>query len=263
MRNGFRYCTFTLFILLILGGVSVAATQPPPPSAVEGEALTLLKQSMDFLAAIPRFQVEAEMGFDVVQESGQKIEFGGSRQVTVLRPNKVRIGFNRRDGVNGGIIFDGKELLVFNKDEKVYAKTPLEGEVDQAFETMAKELEMPVPMRDFFSNAPFTVLSEELTSGFYVGESVVAGIPCDHLAFRNDLVDFQIWIATGDKPLPRRFVVNYRQEQGQPQFWVQFLSWNLSPDLPDTFFSTDPPQGAELIPFAIVDPSLNEERGTK
>ncbi len=258
----FRHCTTGLILLLMFGGVSTAQTQAPPTTDVEEEALALLRQSMVFVSKAPSFQLSAEIGFDVIQESGQKIEFGATRQVTIRRPDKARIEFTRRDGVNGAIVFDGKKLLVFNNDDKVYAQTPLEGDIDQAFDTMAEELQMPVPMRDFFANAPFEVLAEKLTSGFYVGEAVVAGIPCDHLAFRNDRVDFQIWIATGDKPLPRRFVISYRQEEGQPQFWVQFLKWDLAPEVPDTLFSTKAPEGAELIPFAILDPSLNEERGT-
>ncbi len=261
MRDKVRSGVFAIVFLLIFAGVSIADTQTPPPSEIEEEALTLLKQSMEFISKTPRLQFKAEIGFDVAQESGQMIEFGGSRQVSFLRPDKVNIAFNSRDGSNGGIVFNGKELLVFDKDEKVYAKIPLEGDAGQAFDYLAEELQMQVPMRDFFSNTPFDVLAEQLTSGFYVDESVVAGTPCDHLAFRNDRVDFQIWIATGDKPLPRRFVISYRQEEGHPQFWTQFVKWDLAPDLPDTLFSTAPPEGAEQIPFATLDPALNEEGG--
>ena len=40
-------------------------------------------------------------GYDVVQESGQKIEFGELRNVTVSRPDRLRIEVERSDGQKG------------------------------------------------------------------------------------------------------------------------------------------------------------------
>jgi Predicted periplasmic protein (DUF2092) len=42
-------------------------------------------------------------------------------------------------------------------------------------------------------------------------------------------VDFQLWIADGDQPLPLRAVLTYRREAGQPQFRAQFSDWNFEP----------------------------------
>jgi hypothetical protein len=57
-------------------------------------------------------------------------------------------------------------------------------------------------------------------------------VPCDHLAVRTaGGVDFQVWIAQGDEPLPRRIVITYKDENGQPQFWADFSNWNLAPEL--------------------------------
>jgi hypothetical protein len=61
-------------------------------------------------------------------------------------------------------------------------------------------------------------------SGYYVGEATIAGILCDNLALRNEDEDVQLWVAQGDKPVPRRIVVTYKNLDGQPQFWTQFVS---------------------------------------
>lgn len=228
---------------------------------VDDDAISILKRSSTFLAKIEQLKVTAEFGFDVVQETGQKLEFGAHQEVTIQRPDKARLEFSRRDGVQGSIVFDGTQIAAFHPDEKAYAQEPFEGDIDAAFDFLIAELQIPMPLDDFFSSDPAAALAAKLETGYVVGVSEVAGVLCDHLAMRNARVDFQVWFAQGDKPLPRRIVITYKNEEGQPQFWAHFLEWDLAPDIPDTLFSTNPPEGAEQIPFAIIDPSLNEGKG--
>jgi hypothetical protein len=75
-------------------------------------------------------------------------------------------------------------------------------------------------------------------------------VPCDHLAVRTSKgVDFQVWVAQGSEPLPRRIVITYKEETGQPQFWADLSDWNLSPEISDTLFTFTPPAGADRIQF--------------
>jgi hypothetical protein len=62
-------------------------------------------------------------------------------------------------------------------------------------------------------------------------------------------VDFQVWVAQGNEPLPRRIVITYKDENGQRQFWADLSNWNLAPDLSDALFAFTPPNGAERIQF--------------
>jgi hypothetical protein len=75
-------------------------------------------------------------------------------------------------------------------------------------------------------------------------------VPCDHLAARTaGGVDFQVWVAQGSEPLPRRIVITYKDEKGQPQFWADLSKWNSAPDVSDALFAFTPPSGAERIQF--------------
>ncbi len=65
------------------------ATQPTPVAGVQapqvvaepqGDPRALLMRMADFLSKTPRFSVGIRNGYDVVQESGQKIEFGRGPQ---------------------------------------------------------------------------------------------------------------------------------------------------------------------------------------
>jgi hypothetical protein len=55
-------------------------------SPSELQAASILKNMSEYLAHADRYGVTIRDGYDVVQESGQKIEFGELRIVTVSRP---------------------------------------------------------------------------------------------------------------------------------------------------------------------------------
>ena len=54
-----------------------------------------------------------------------------------------------------------------------------------------------------------------------LGSGVIDGKECDHFAFRNQDVDWQIWIAQGDKPYPCRYVITSKNVDQGPQYSVQ------------------------------------------
>jgi hypothetical protein len=50
----------------------------------------------------------------------------------------------------------------------------------------------------------------------YVGMSQIADTKCHHLAFRQKLLDWQLWVEDGDKPLPRKLVITYKRQYAEP-----------------------------------------------
>jgi hypothetical protein len=74
-------------------------------------------------------------------------------------------------------------------------------------------------------------------------------------------VDFQVWIADGDKPLLQRIVLTYKEAVGQPQFWADFVNWDLAPRLDDATFSAQIPDGLQRVAFAAEGIDLQAMRG--
>jgi len=249
-----------ILLLLIVALLSVpttviAAGQSAEQSEgqVEEQALEVLTRSTNYLANLKQFHVSAEFGFDVLQKSGQMIEFGAHQEITVQRPNHFRVDFTNRDGEFGSVIYDGEEVILSNPEDAVYAKAPFKGEVDDALGFISKELQRPIPLQDFFASNLGALLMAKIESGLYVEESTVGGVLCDHVAMRNDNVDFQLWVAQGDKPLPRRIIITYKNEEERPQFRAQFLKWELSPKIAKENFSFIVPEKTVRIPFAELD----------
>ena len=80
-----------------------------------------------------------------------------------------------------------------------------------------------------------------------LGSGVIGGVECDSLAFRSDEVDWQIWIAHGDRPYPCRMVITSRTIPGQPQYSVQTRNWATGNDVSVTDFSFVNSTGAEQV----------------
>ncbi len=238
-----------LILALTLMAVPVRAQTANADPDIDPKALEINKKMADFLSKTPRFSVTVDIGYDAVQEDGQKIEFGSVREITIVRPNKARFNITERDGDKNGFIFDGNQITAFSGDQNVYATAQKTGTIDEAFDYFTEQLDMTLPPSQLFHNDLSTELSELVTSLSYVDEQTINGVLCDHLAGTTENVDFQIWIAKGDKPLPQRFYITYVQRENEPQFRAQFSNWNLSPKVSDSLFAFTPPKGMEKIPF--------------
>jgi len=95
----------------------------------------------------------------------------------------------------------------------------------------------------------------------YSGAS--AGCACHHLAFKQQNIDWQIWIEDGPQPLIRRFVITHKQEEGAPEFTALITHWNFSDSIPDSTFEFDPPPGStEIATLSCADPSTTASVAT-
>jgi hypothetical protein len=195
----------------------------------------------EYLAHVGRFGVTIRDGYDVVQESGQKIEFGELRLVTVSRPDglridRLRIEVERSDGQKDLVIFDGKDMTIYTANHNIYAITSRQGTLNQAIKYALDDLKIRMPLALMFLSTLPSELDKLGVSADYVETTTITDVPCDHLAVRTaGGVDFQVWVAQGDEPLPRRIVITYKGENGQPQFWADLSNWNLAPDISDAW----------------------------
>jgi hypothetical protein len=245
-----RKWRLALLLLSLTAPVLSAQGQSPAASPSGPEAAPLLKKMSEYLAQAERFSVLVREGYDVVQESGQKIEFGEIRKLTVSRPDQLRIEVESSNGEKRLVVFDGKDITVYLSNENIYATTSRPGTLDEAIKYVVGDLKVRVPLAMMLLSTLPSELDDRVASTDYVEKTTITDVPCDHLAVRTTGgVDFQVWIAQGDKPLPRRIVITYKDEAGQPQFRADFSDWNLAPDLSNALFTFTPPNGAERIQF--------------
>ncbi len=105
------------------------------------------------------------------------------------------------------------------------------------------------PLVDLFQWGEDADAAAEIQEAMRVGASKIAGQMADHYAFRQDGIDWQIWIAQGEAPLPLRYVITTKDEPGEPQYMAN-LTWDTQAKPADAVFTFTP--GKDDHPIAIV-----------
>ncbi len=216
------------------------------------DAIGSLQRAGDFLAAQKSFRVEADLSFDVMQSNGYMLEFGGTREITLRRPDRLRLEASRRDGKSSVLYFDGKTISVDLPGHQAFVREEYSGTVYAAIDRLVDELGVPAPLEDLLSENFASAVVDRIESGFYVGPAEIEGRPSEHLAFRLRDVDVQLWIEEGERPLIRRIMIIYRRAKGRPQFRATLRHWDLSPKTSESLFRFRPKPESERLRVGSV-----------
>lgn len=230
---------------------------------IDPEADKILKSMSSYLAETKAFSVNADIDVELVTKDGQKLQFSSFATVVLQRPNKFQI--ERRGMVaDAKLIFDGKTLTLYSNKRNVYAQIGVEGSIDDAIRTFELETGIPAPGADILFANPYAILSTGVENSTYLGTTYVNGIECHHLAFREDEVDWQIWIQVGDQPLPMKYVITSKWQTAAPQYEIRLRDWVINPEINDSLFTFSAPQGAtklESLPVTELDEFTSTEEG--
>lgn len=252
-----RTLTLIAILLLFLPGLARGtAGSSEAKSAVKSPASPnpdkILQDMTEFLKSLGQFSFRADVTDDQVYSEGKKLQYSLDLEVAVRRPNKIRVN-GQGDLENQEVFYDGLTLTLYNHDQNLYAIVPMPPTIDEALTKAHQEFGLQVALADLVCTNAYKLMIKNVTHTLYVGLHRVRGVLCHHLAFDQDDIQWQIWIEAGDKPLPRKILINQKKLLGEPQ-WTAFLTdWNLSPKLPDNMFTFVPPTGSRQIDF--VSPS--------
>jgi hypothetical protein len=237
-------------IAATLWSLSTALVSAAEPPQSRQDGMPTLEKMAQLLGKTQNFSVNIREGYDVIQDSGQKLEFGAVRKVLVSRPDHLRIDVEKSDGEKNLVIFDGKAISVYNAKDNIYATAPKEGTLDDAIRYAVADLGLRLPLAMMLVSTLPDEIQARVVQAEHVETTTIDGLPCDHIAARTSQgVDFQVWIAQGDEALPHRIVITYAVEKGQPQFWADLSAWNLSPEISASSFQFNPPEAAEKVQF--------------
>ena len=226
--------------------------QPDAKPVLDPAALATMKRMSEYLESLPAMRLQSEVEYDAVQADGQRIEFGSTRELTVRRPNRARVDGTNRSGARQSLFYDGRQLVMLDRTSGLYATAAESGDVETMLDFVEAKLGIPIPLGDLISAKAAAEVVEGLIFAAVVDEETIGGVRCDHLALRNQDQGIQLWIEQGAKPLPRRAVVTYEHEVGQPQFRANLSKWDVKPKIQDSVFTFVPPKGAERIAFNSV-----------
>lgn len=227
-----------------------AASSPAIP--VAPAAIQALQKMGRHLQSLKRFSVLIDLTGERVLEDGQKLQHTATAELFVDRPNRIR-AFMRSARSEREIVYDGKTVVLYTPEQKYYSSVAFDGNLTALIAQLRVHYGVEFPLADLFIWGTSDAPSDQFESAMFAGQDYIGSDVCDHYAFRQKDIDWQIWITTADKPLPRKLVITRRDDDARPQS-VSIVQWTTAPTFKDSVFTFRPPEGSrkiELVPVAV------------
>ncbi|MFO1302086.1 MAG: DUF2092 domain-containing protein [Burkholderiales bacterium] len=232
-----------------------AQTTPATPAAqaaaaVDPASIQALKDMGAHLQSLKRFQASVDLTGERVLADGQKLQHTATASLDVDRPNRIRAVMHSARS-NRELFYDGKTVTLYTPAQKFYSTVEFTGTLGELANRLEERFGVQIPLSDLFVWGTPAAPLDKIESAMNAGQDYVGDVLCDHYAFRQASIDWQVWIATGGKPLPHKIVVTYRGDDARPQS-ISLIDWNLKPTFKDSIFKFTPPKGATKIEIVPV-----------
>jgi hypothetical protein len=222
-----------------------AGTAAPAANAVDAGSIQALKDMGAYLQKLKRFRVSTVATGERVLADGQKLQHTATADLDVGGRNKLR-ALMRSASVERTLIYDGKTVTLYTPAHKYYSTVDFVGTNGELIDRLEVRYGVQMPLSDLFVFGTPAAQFDRIESAMNAGQDFVDDDLCDHYAFRQGKIDWQIWISAGGKPLPRKIVIVNRADEARPQS-VSLLDWNLKPTFTDAVFKFTPPKGAKKV----------------
>ena len=210
------------------------------------DAAILLKAMADYTAAQKSISATFDSDVEVVTPELEKIQFTSSGKMQLSRPDKLRI---KRTGgyADVEIVYDGKIASLYGNNAKAYVQVDAPGTIDNLIDALQGRSGGSMPGTDLLLSDAYDMLMSDVIEGHHIGQGVVDGVECEHLAFRGHDSDWQIWIQTGAQPIPRKYVITSKTVASAPQYTLRIKEWKTDSIAEADAFAFKPPEGATKV----------------
>jgi len=239
---------------IILAAAAVASTASAKPiqekaPLVDHDAIDALRKMSVFLSQQKNFTVRTETETDYVLDNGQKIRLAARGNIRVERPSLLRADVVS-DRKEREYFYDGKSFTIFSPKLGFYAKVDAPPTIGELADQLQTQYGLELPLVDLFRWANPSANFSDIKEAHFIGASQVDGVAADQYAFRQQGVDWQIWIEHGDKPVPRKLVITTTDDSARPEHDIT-MTWSLGVTPQDrSLFTFNPPHDATKIAIA-------------
>jgi hypothetical protein len=247
----------TLLVVLSLAApvayaqATAAASAPAPAvNPVDPASIQALRDMGAHLQSLNRFRISTTLTGERVLTDGQKLQHIAYATLDAERPNRLhaRMWSARSERE---LFFDGKTFTIFVPAQKYYSSVEFSGTNAELVDRLEQRFGVEIPLSDLFKWGTPAAPVDKIESAMNAGQDFVGNDLCDHYAFRQGNFDWQIWITTGGKPLPRKLVITNRADDARPQS-VSIMEWNLKPAFNASTFRFTPSKGLTKIEIVPV-----------
>jgi hypothetical protein len=226
---------------------------PTTSAAVNPDAIAALDRMSAYLRTLRSFHVQSTISREDVLQDGQKVAVDGAVDLLLQRPNRFRVEL-ATDAQHRMFYYDGKSFTIWARRVNYYASVPAPPTIAELTNHLETKYGVELPLADLFYWATGKLNVSNLASAIDAGPSQVTDVTCEHYVFRQDGMDWQVWIQSGEYPLPRKLIVTTTTDDARPQY-TSVMTWNLAPAFNDAAFVFTAPAEAHRIALADVESS--------
>ena len=172
---------------------SPAAANAAAPAVAE-PADRLLKQMGAYIGSAEQFTFHADITFDHVLPSGQKLQFTASEDVALQRPGRLYVRMERRSRRPAVLVRRHVDHAVRSVDTILLERGGAAGDRRHAGQAGDAARTSPRRSPTFSIATPTTACMVTCSTGSISGLNDVNGRSCRALAFVEKDIDWQIWI---------------------------------------------------------------------
>jgi len=234
--------------------VHAQAAVPSPAvqvAAVDPAAIQALKDMGAYLQGLKRFRVSTDLTGERVLADGQKLQHTASAVLDVARPDKLRARMASARSVRE-LVYDGRHATLYTPSQKAYSTVEFTGSVAELIDKLEQRYGIEVPLADLFLWGTPAAPADGIESAMNAGQDFIGDDLCDHYAFRQGKLDWQIWIKAGSTPLPRKLVITNLADEARPQS-SSLIEWNLKPGFQDAIFNFVPSKGSKSVELRALE----------
>ncbi|HTW34426.1 MAG TPA: DUF2092 domain-containing protein [Rhizomicrobium sp.] len=252
-------CASAIILILSVCGSHVAAAASDAAasaSQVDPDAMAALDKMGAELRSHNNFDMKADVTREDVLKDGQKLQYAGTVEVEARRPDRFKLSVVS-DLRDREIYYDGKTVTVYSPRLGYYASFDAPPTIAQTLKVATEKYGVELPLADLFTWGTDKSLEARITSAFLVRPEHIDGQLCNHYAFRQEKVDWQIWIRQDGPALPCKLVITNRVDASMPQYTSQ-MHWSFPTTIADDTFAFAPPANAHKIVMATLIPGRLE-----
>ena len=235
----------TTIVAIGAAAAAIACGTPPALADSSSDAKAVVKSMADYLAKQSNLHFTFDTDLDVVTDELQKVTFASSGDATLSRPNKIKL--SRQGGFTDfDLISDGKTVTVNGNKAGLYATTEAPASLADLVQKL-DDIGIKSPAADLLGPDAYDQLIDADADGKVIGTGYVDGKECTHVAFRSSNVDWQLWVETGDAPLPCQYIITTKHVAQAPQYSIRFSGWSTGVAPAADTFAFKPTAGAKQV----------------
>lgn len=204
------------------------------------------------LRGLSSFGLRADVTTEQVLLSGQKLQYGSQLTYQVRRPDGLRIDI-ASDRQPRSIYYDGKTVTVVAPLLGYYASAAAPPTIGEMLRAASEKHGLELPLADLFTWGTADDKRALITSAIQTSAETIGGTKCDHFAYRQANVDWQVWIAQGAQALPCKLVITTRDDPSMPQYSA-VLAWQPQQSFAAETFAYTPQANAQKIVLGTAKP---------